>query len=196
MNKHGGIKQKEKRMKTKELSIRKKITMKKSLYLLGCALKLSYNVRNKISIFINILGFGMAFVPMIISQILREFTNEVYNLYVGKEQELNHALFLLIVLGILYIIQASYTAVISYYNREDIIRIHAFLKEHIMRCACKVQYKYIDGYENFREKVEGIKTHAGELVAQSMQQIVGCLQKLVTFLSLFVLLSKLIGGLY
>lgn len=165
--------------------------MKHFFYLLKRSLKFSYQARNKLSIVISILGFGMALVPMFVSQILRQFTNSVYALYSGQDDNLRKPMVLLGILGCLYIIQTIYTALTNYYSREDTIRIHTFLKEYVMRCACTIQYKYIDGYDGFRERVEAIKTHTGEQVAKSMQQITVCLQKTVTFISLLLLLSSI-----
>jgi len=177
-------------MKVQESNKREKISIRKSVWIIARALKLSCQARKKASIIISILGLGMALVPMLISRILKEFTNGVYSVYTGDVDKLRYTLILWGILVILYIAQASYISVANYYNKADSISIHTFLREHIMRCACKVQYKYINNYDDFREKVEAIKARSGELVAQSMQQIIGCIQKFIAFISLLLLLLE------
>ena len=169
---------------------RERISPKKTVALLGKALRLSYSVRTKVSIAVSLIGFAMALLPSLISKALQGFTDSMYTLYIDGMPALRQALLLFAVLVALYIGQAVYDSLATYYNRVDTIHIHTFLREQLIRFTCRVQYKYIDNYDNFKERSEFIKTSTGELLANSMQQILTVLQSIITFVSLLVLINS------
>ena len=127
---------------------------------------------------------------MLISRTLQAFTDAIYCLYTEGETFFQYTLFLFGTLAALYVVQTVYTSLTSYYSRVDSERIRTYLREYIMRYACKVQYKYIDSYDDFKQQVELIKSDTGELVAQSMQQIISALQNIITFVSLLIILMN------
>lgn len=172
----------------KQEANRERISPKKTIALLGKALRLSYSVRTKVSIAVSLIGFVMALLPSLISKTLQGFTDGMYTLYIDGMPALRRALLLFGVLVLLYIGQAVYDSLSTYYNRVDAIHIHTFLREQLIRFTCRVQYKYIDNYDNFKERSEFIKTSTGELLANSMQQILTVLQSIITFVSLLVIL--------
>ena len=133
---------------------RERISPKKTVALLGKALRLSYSVRTKVSIAVSLIGFAMALLPSLISKALQGFTDSMYTLYIDGMPALRQALLLFAVLVALYIGQAVYDSLATYYNRVDTIHIHTFLREQLIRFTCRVQYKYIDNYDNFKERSE------------------------------------------
>lgn len=172
----------------KNENTRERISLKNAIILLGKALGLSYRVRTKASIAVSLIGFVAALLPSLISRSLQGFTDSMYTLYMEGVPALRTALILFGILVALYTGQAVYDSLSAYYNRVDAIHIHTFLREQLIRISCRVQYKYIDNYDNFKERSEFIKTNTGELLANSIQQILVVLQSIITFVSLLVLI--------
>lgn len=151
------------------------------------ALQVSYRTKSKLSLFVNLLGFAVAFVPVWISITLRQFTDQVQLMSQGQEKLMN-ALLIFLLLIVLYVIQAGYTFAHDYYAEVDRQRTTKYIKKTVIDCASRVEYKYIENEGDFREKLEFAKMFGGAQVAQSMQQTIVVLQQLITFVSIITVL--------
>jgi ABC-type bacteriocin/lantibiotic exporter with double-glycine peptidase domain len=167
---------------------KKKLTLGESFAILGKALKISLKTKTIASIIVSILGFPMAFLPMLISLSLKSFSNQVQALYGAGAGLLSTVIGAFLVLSALYIVQLIYNSVRSYYGRSDSMRIQRYMKERILRCTCDVKYKYIENYDDFKDKIRFADTDAGQRVAGSMQTIIVWLQNIITFVSILVVL--------
>lgn len=159
-----------------------------SLGIVSRALRISYQTRGWVSTVISILGFGAALLPLLISTTLRTFTDVVQRLGAGEAQALGEALRVFCILASLYLLQTLFTFARNYCSKVDTINVHRYIKERIMRCTCDIKYKYIDNFDDFKEKVTFADTYAGQRVANSMQTVVIWIQNLFTFISIIVAL--------
>jgi len=173
----------------KQQELEEKLKIRDILQILWKALLISVRTKNKMSMLIQALGFVMAFMPVWISFELKRFTDEIQLISQGKETMLPAVQFLLI-LVLLYVLQAGYTFAADYYAEVDRQRIVKFIKKTIMDCASRVQYKYIENEKSFREKLEFAENFGGRQVAGSMQQTIVILQQSITFFSVVLALVQ------
>lgn len=165
-----------------------RISAREFAHLAGRAFSVSYRARGKSAVVVALLGFAFAFLPSLLSVALRVFTDAVQGLYQGSVP-LSQALVLLVVLTALYLAQQGYAAVRSYYTAADAERILRYINEQILRCTCTVKMRYIDGADDFAEKLSFAGGQAGLQVAASMQEVTLWLQNLLSFLALSVVLA-------
>jgi ABC-type multidrug transport system fused ATPase/permease subunit len=161
--------------------------------IIGKALKISFVTQSRVSLIIRIAGFLTAFLPILISKTLKHFTDQVQSLYSRGVEQFALVLGTFAVLAALYIVQLLYSSLQSYYAEKDTINVQAYIKETILRCSCRVQYKYIENYNDFKEKISFAETYAGYRVAQSMQSITTWIQNLIAFLSIVYVLFEVNG---
>lgn len=165
-----------------------KIGLSESLRIVSRALNVSFQTRGTVSALVSILGFGAAILPLLISTALRSFTDTVQRLGTGEAQALSDAFRTFAALAFLCLLQTFWNSVRSYYSRVDAKNVHRYIKERIMRCTCDIKYKYIDNFDDFKEKVTFADTYAGERVANSMQAVILWVQNLITFISIVLVL--------
>lgn len=165
-----------------------RISAREFAHLAQRAFSVSYRARGKSAVVVAFLGFAFAFLPSLLSVALRVFTDAVQGLYQGTVP-LSQALALLALLTALYLAQQGYAAVRSYYTAADAERILCYINEQILRCTCTVKMRYIDGADDFAEKISFAGGQAGLQVAASMQEVTLWLQNLLSFLALSVVLS-------
>jgi ABC-type multidrug transport system fused ATPase/permease subunit len=165
-----------------------KLTLKESIRLFGKALKISVAARGSLSVLISLIGFGMAFLPMLTSLAVRRFSDEVQALFGKGNAVIASAVGVFVILSVLYIVQLCWNSLRSYFESRDTYKIQMYMRERILRCSCDVKYKYIDNYDKFRERISFITTTAGERVADSMGMTITWFQNIVTFISIIVVL--------
>lgn len=165
-----------------------RISAREFAHLARRAFSVSYRARGKSAVVVALLGFAFAFLPSLLSVALRVFTDAVQGLYQGTVP-LSQALALLALLTALYLAQQGYAAVRSYYTAADAERILRYINEQILRCTCTVKMRYIDGADDFAEKLSFAGGQAGLQVAASMQEVTLWLQNLLSFLALSVVLA-------
>jgi len=173
----------------KQQELEEKLKIRDILQILWKALLISVRTKNKMSMLIQALGFVMAFMPVWISFELKRFTDEIQLISQGKETMLPAVQFF-IALVLLYVLQAVYTFAADYYAEVDRQRIVKYIKKTIMDCAARVQYKYIENEQSFREKLEFAESFGGKKVAGSMQQTIVILQQSITFFSVVLALVQ------
>lgn len=167
----------------------RRISPREFVSLAARAFRVSYAARGTSAVVMAVAGFALALLPSLISTELRAFTDAVQGLYEGRAS-LTQALGLLGVLIALYLVQQGYNALRSYFAGADAERIMRYINERILRCTCAVKMRYIEGADDFAEKVAFTTTHAGLQVANSMQEVTTWLQNLVAF----VALAAVLGG--
>lgn len=167
-----------------------KISFIKFLKFMCKMIKINIEVRRPISLVISILGFGMAFIPVLISNILKYFTDSVQELYGTGISGLLHVLMVFFLLVSLYVIQTLYNFMQEIFALEDREATLTYLKEHILRCKCNINYKYIENFDDFAEKIDFIDAIAVEKAANSIQALIIGMQGLVTFFCIIFVLSE------
>ena len=167
-----------------------KLTFKESRLIFGKALKISIKTKSPGSIVISLLGFPMAFLPSLTMLTYEKFANHVQTLSDTGQNYLTKTLMVFLLLSALYIVQLVFNSLVGYFARKDAISIRRYMKEKILRTTCDVRYKYIENYDNFKERIRFADTNAGQRVAGSMQTTIQWLQNIITFVSLIVVLLK------
>ena len=167
---------------------KEKLSLKESWGIFIKALKISLKTKTRPSIIVSLIGFPMALLPMFISLTVKKFANEAQGLYSGQIGDFSQVLWTFALLSALYIAQLVYNSAGEYFARTDSLRINRYMRERILRCCCDVKYKYIDNYDDFKEKINFIDTDAGPRVAGSIQSIFAWIQSVITFISILVVL--------
>ena len=127
--------------------------MRENIKLLGKAFKTSIKIRSKLSLFVVLLGFPIAFVPAVMALKLEDLTNDIQGL-------VNDATLLKVTLwdgGMLiglFLLQLFYGFMKSYMQSVDTqITMVRYIKKRMLQHKCEVKYKYIENYDNFNEKI-------------------------------------------
>ena len=167
---------------------REKPTFSESCRIFVKALKISLKTKNAASVVISLIGFPMAFLPMLISVTIRRFSDGVQELHGQGDAAVANILRVFALLSAYYVAQLVFQSLRSYFTRLDSMRIQRYIKERILRCTCDVKYKYIENYDDFRDKIRFVDTDAGARVANCMQVIVTWIQSIITFISIVVVL--------
>lgn len=152
------------------------------------AISLSVKLKSPISFIISILGFATAFLPMLISLRLADFTDNVSDLF-GNPNLLNTAMLSFAFLASLYIVQLLFGFAQNYYANEDSARINRYLKESMMRLLTDIPFKYIENHEDFREKMDFVRGHAAPKAAGSISIIFGWIYNIISFISITFIIS-------
>ncbi|MBR2407793.1 MAG: ABC transporter ATP-binding protein [Lachnospiraceae bacterium] len=164
--------------------------MRENIKLLGKAFKTSIKIRSKLSLFVVLLGFPIAFVPAVMALKLEDLTNDIQGL-------VNDATLLKVTLwdgGMLiglFLLQLFYGFMKSYMQSVDTqITMVRYIKKRMLQHKCEVKYKYIENYDNFNEKITFAETQAGAQVAACFQAITDMLQDMIKFISVLYLLVQ------
>ncbi len=165
-----------------------KLTLPQAIRIYGKALKVSLRTRGIVSHIISLIGFAMAFLPMLISLVIRHFSDAVQQLYGKGEAAIVTVLGIFAILSALNIIQLIWGAISSYVEQLDQYRIQIFMEERVMRCSCDVQYKYIENYEDFKQRISFVESEAGNRVAESVSKTIRWVQDLISFFSIVTVL--------
>lgn len=144
------------------------------------AFRVSLRTKTKLSAAVSVLGFGMAFVPVLSSNVLKLFSNQIQELS-QSGGSVRTALALFAVLASLFLVQTVFAFFKNYTLESDSIRTNEYIRKTILRCTCKVRYQYIENYGRFKEKIAFADSYAGERVANSIQSITVWLQNLMLF---------------
>ena len=165
-----------------------KPNFRESCAIFAKALKISLNMKTVPSMIFSLIGIPMALLPMLISVTLRRFSNDIQALSTGNAV-VTRVLSVFVALAAFYIIQLIFQTIQSYYTQTDTMRITRYVKERILRCTCDVKYKYIENYDDFKDKISFINTDAGSRMAGSMQGIITWFQSVITFVSIIIVLA-------
>ena len=167
---------------------KQKLTLTESFKIFGKALKVSLKARGVASILVSLLGFAMAFLPMLISLAIKRFSDEVQGLFGMGDSAITAAISVFIILSVMYVVQLIWNSIRSSFEMRDSIRIQMFMKERVLRCTCDVKYKYVENYDDFRKRINFVSTNSGERVANSISKSIAFLQNLITFITIITVL--------
>lgn len=170
-----------------------KLTWKENIIIVGKALKISIKTKSTPSKIISIIGFLAAFLPVYIANVLNDFTNQIQNLSMEANIGLTNIIQTFILLISLYIIQSLYSFLSTYSLGKDALRTQRYISREVLECTCDVKYKYIENYDDFRERIAFCDTHAGQTVGSSIQAVILWLQTFITFISIAVKLFQVNG---
>lgn len=169
---------------------KEKIPASEMLSIIKKAFRVSLKTKTPFTVTVVLFGFVFAFVPALISSVLKDFTDQIQKMATGGEYELRYVLLLFFVMMGLHIIQVIYNFIAGYAHAGDSIRTNRFLIKHIVDCTCRVKYKYIENNGEFAQKIQFVNSYAGSRVALSIQSIISWIQLLITFISVLVLLCR------
>ena len=167
-----------------------KLSLKETCTVIGKALRVSLETKTAFSFIVALLGFAFAFLPALVSSVLKLFTDEIQTMATGGVYEMRYVLLLFGLLILLHIVQVGFNFISRYTLACDSIRTNKYLIRHIIETTCNIKYKYIENQAEFAQKVEFVNSYSGFRVANSMQSIISWLQQLVTFVSVLLLLAK------
>ncbi|MDR1328201.1 MAG: ABC transporter ATP-binding protein/permease [Oscillospiraceae bacterium] len=166
----------------------KRLSLSESARLFGRALKVSIQARGAVSIIVSLIGFAAAFLPMLIAAQVRRLSDEAQALFGSGEAAAVGVLGAFAVLAALYVVQMLWNQLRGYFDTRDAQSVQMFIKERTIRAACNVKYKYIENFDDFKERIRFIDTQAGERVAQSVGTTITWLQNIITLISIITVL--------
>lgn len=164
------------------------LTFKEAIKTFAKAIGISFKARGAVSLFISLIGFITAFLPILISLLVREFSDRVQTLYGSDESAFASVLGVFLILSAFYIVQLIWNSVNNYFENRNTKRIQRYMKERVLRCACDVKYKYIENYDNFKQNISFVYSNAGEKVASSVGITITWIQNIITFISIVIVL--------
>ena len=158
-----------------------KLTLRQMGAILCRAFSVSLRTKSAVTIAINLLGFGLAFLPVLAARKLQVFTDALQGYLTSDMLPLNTVIFLFLQVIALFLAQELYAFLSQYALGADAIRTQRYIKRKIVQCQCRVQYRYIENDDGFQQKISFAESYAGERTAQSMQSLINILQNLVMF---------------
>ncbi|MCL1863566.1 MAG: ABC transporter ATP-binding protein/permease [Defluviitaleaceae bacterium] len=165
------------------------------LKILAKALVVSIKIKGAFSIFISLLGFPAALLPVLLAMRLRDLTDELQFLagFVGEGGEGNAAAAFAVFGGIvgLYVAQMLITAISKYVSKIDEEKTRTYIRRTILRHKCEVRYKYIENFDDFQKRISFAEEYAGNTMAESMGRVVSISQLMVTFVAASIALWEI-----
>ncbi|MDR2043349.1 MAG: ABC transporter ATP-binding protein/permease [Clostridium sp.] len=152
------------------------------------AISLSVKLKSPISFIVSILGFAAAFLPMLMSLRLADFTDKASALF-GNPDILKTVMLSFAFLALLYIVQLLFGFVQNCCANEDSARINRYLKESMMRLLTEIPLEYIENHGDFREKMDFVRGHAAPKAAGSISIIFGWIYNIISFISVTFIIS-------
>ena len=154
------------------------------------ALKISIQIKGAFSLFVSLLGFPAALLPVLLANRLRVLTDELQLLAGGgSNSDVSAVLVVFAGLAGLYIAQVLITNVQQYVERYDErVAIPKYIQNTLMRHKCEVRYKYIENFDDFQKRVDFSEKHTGGEMARSMSSIITLLQRFIAFIAASVAL--------
>ena len=165
----------------KSMNKEEKITFKEALQIIGKALVVGLKIKSIYSYIAIVIGFIAAFFPIMIANLLSSFTESLVELSNG-EVSVSEPLRIFSLIGGLFIARAVNSFIQSYISKCDDMRIEEYLKETIIKITCRIDYKYIENFDDFRQKIELFEEKTGREVAASINIVIRWFQTLITFI--------------
>ena len=146
------------------------------------ALLVSIKIKGPVSIFVSLLGFPAALLPVWLAERLRTLTDELQVL-MGVGTDVGPALAAFGGLVGLYVAQMIINTISQYVSSMDSIKTSTYIQRTLLRHKCEVRYKYIENYDDFQKRIEFATQHAGNTMARSMGSIISIAQLMVAFVA-------------
>lgn len=154
------------------------------------ALSISVRIKGAFSMAISLIGFAVAFLPVIIAEQLRALTDSLQSL-MGTGGSAGPSLVIFAEVIGLYIAQVIITNIQQYTNGLDEVKIQRYIKRTIMRHKCEVRYKYIENYDDFQKRLAFIEEYAGYHMAKCIGNMISILQLVIAFVVAALALWKI-----
>lgn len=164
------------------------ISLREALHIIGKALVVSLKIKSIYSYIAIIIGFIAAFFPIIIANLLSVLTDLLLELS-NDAISITEPLKVFAMIGGLFIAQAVNSFIQSYISKRDNMDVEEYLKETIIKITCRTEYKYIENYDEFRQKIDLFEEKTGKEVAASINIIIRWLQTLISFIVISATLS-------
>ncbi|MCL2199814.1 MAG: ABC transporter ATP-binding protein/permease [Defluviitaleaceae bacterium] len=156
------------------------------------ALVVSVKIKGAFSIFISLLGFPAALLPIWLAMWLRDLTDELQFLVgLGGEGDASAALTIFGGIVGLYVAQMLITAISQYVAKVDEEKTRTYIRRTILRHKCEVRYKYIENFDDFQKRISFAEEYAGNTMAASMGRLISISQLFVTFVAASVALWEI-----
>ncbi len=110
----------------------KRLSFPEAVKYFGKALKVSIRARGVASLVLSLIGFAVAFLPVLISLAVRRFSDAVQQLYGQGEAAVVSVLGIFIILSALYIVQLIWGSLSSYFEQRDQYKIQMFMEERVL----------------------------------------------------------------
>ena len=153
------------------------------------AIKVCLQQKSIISNVVSVLGLGAAFLAVLISKQLEEFTNLLQGMAINSDL-LEGTLVAFGILAFYYILQTVYELMQNYYTSEDTLRIQKYIRKELLKKTAEIPYPYIENYDGFRDKLDFVKQYAGQRISGSISLIFGWISNIITFISIIVVLAQ------
>lgn len=157
------------------------------------ALRISFKTKLKASILVDLIGICFALVPILNAYILSVVTDKVQSVSQGNLNQMKTMLLFVVLLIALYIGSTVFRYIQNYIKSKDNMKIQEYIKQNVINCACSVEYRYIDNYDNFRNKLIFTDQQSGRRVANSVQVIFSWINNIIAFISVTIALSIVNG---
>lgn len=157
------------------------------------AFRLGIAKKSKCSLLFSFIGFAVCFIPTAEGIVLQRFTDAL-QAYFETGGDLQSGIQYFVFLSILYICQTGYNFAQSYFAFSDTANITEYLKKTVLEKSCNVEYKYIENYDNYLDKISFVNTQVGEHVASCIQSIFSLAQNIITFVLIFIVLGRVSLG--
>ena len=147
---------------------------------------LALKIKTPLSLVISIMGIPVALLPLLLSKQLQKLTDLLSEVSTGGEGVLIEAVNALIVLGVFFIAQLFFQALLEYFEVKDSFRTRTYVKEYILRQLCTVRYPYVENKDDFLKKIEFADSHSAMEMSNNIQRMFYVMYQIVTFVSISV----------
>lgn len=163
-----------------------KISVSEAFAIVKKALATSIRVKGIASILVNIVGWAVAFLPVISARYLENLTDLLYYHFSGDtlSDGMSSILSCFALLMLLYASQEVYNSLSKYILQKDTIQTKKFISKTIMECKCYADFRFIENDSGFRQKLSFAEQYSGEYTARSMQELILMVQRVLTIVSI------------
>lgn len=161
----------------------KQISTRKILWKSLC---LGLKVKTPFSFMVSILGIPAALLPLLLSMQLQKLTDLLFEVTTEAEAAVMQAVEALILLGVFFLVQLFFQAIVEYNTINDTYRTRIYIKEYILRQVCHVRYPYLENKDDFLKKIEFADSYSATEISKNIQNIFLILQQMVTFISISI----------
>lgn len=147
---------------------------------------LGLKIKTPLSLVISIMGIPAALLPLLLSVQLQNLTDLLFEASSGAEGVLVKTIEALITLGIFFLAQLFFQALVEYFEIKDSFRTRTYIKEYILRQLCNVRYPYVENKDDFLKKIEFADSYSAMEMSNNIQRIFLVMHQLVTFVSISI----------
>lgn len=157
-----------------------------TLKILWKTICLGLKVKTPFSLVVSLVAIPTALLPLLLSIQLQRLTDLLFDITTHGEVMVLKTIEALILLGVTFILQLFFQALVENNTINDSYRTRIYMKEYILRQVCQVQYPYLENKDNFLKKIEFADTWSATEISRNIQNIFLILQQLITFVSISI----------